>query len=342
MIIGITGTLGAGKGTIVQYLKQKKDFEHFSVRSYLEEIIGQNANREALVKKANELRKENGSDYIIKQLYEQANLTKKNSIIESIRNVGEINTLRENKNFYLFSVDADINIRYNRIKSRGSSTDNVEFEKFKADEEKEFTSNDPNKQNLSACIKLADYSFLNNQNLENLFYEVENILTKIKKPEDSEFRISKDEYFIKIAATVAERSTCLRHNVGAVIVKEGIVVSTGYNGAVKGVESCLELGCLRDALNIQSGTRHEICRAAHAEQNAIAQAAYNGNNIKNSTMYCTHTPCMICTKLMINSGIKEIVSYIDYPDMESKKLLKEAGVKLRNILKPNNKINFKD
>ncbi len=342
MIIGITGTLGAGKGTIVEYLKQKKSFEHFSVRGYLEEILGKNANRESLVNKANELREKYGPDYIIKQLYERADSSKKNSIIESIRTVGEINSLKEKNNFYLFSVNADVKTRYDRISLRKSSTDNRTFEEFLKDEEREMHSNNPNKQNISECIKLANYFFLNNNKLENLFSNVDKIVTKIKTPNDPEFRISKDEYFIKIAATVAERSTCLRHHVGAVIIKDGIILSTGYNGAVKGANSCLELGCLRNELNIPSGTRHEICRAAHAEQNAISQAAYHGSSIQNSIIYCTHTPCILCTKSIINSGIKEVISYIDYPDSDSKKLLKEAGINLRKILKPDNTITFKD
>ena len=155
-------------------------------------------------------------------------------------------------------------------------------------------------------------------------------------------RPSWDEYFMKMASLVAERSTCLRHHVGAIIVKEKRVLTTGYNGAAKGVKDCFELGCLRDELEIESGTRHEICRAIHAEQNAIIQAGVHGINISNSTMYCTHTPCMICAKMIVNAGIKEIVSYHDYADEEARKFLKEAGVKLMKVPKPDSTIDFND
>jgi dCMP deaminase len=158
----------------------------------------------------------------------------------------------------------------------------------------------------------------------------------------SDGRPSWDEYFIKLAALVAERSTCLRHHVGAIIVKNKRILTTGYNGAARNVKDCLELGCLRDALKIPSGTRHEICRAIHAEQNAIIQAGLHGININEGTVYCTHTPCMICAKMMVNAGIKEIVSYRDYADLDAKKFLKEAKVNLRKIERPESIITFKD
>lgn len=342
MIIGITGTLGAGKGTIVQYLTQKKGFEHFSVRGYLEESLGEGANRDSLVQKANELRAQHGPGYIAEQLLLRAIDSNKNAIIESLRTVGEINSLRKIGNFYLFGIDADIDKRYKRIVERGSGTDRISFEEFKANEEREMHSDDPNKQNLAACIELANFKFYNNGTIDDLFLDTEKILKEIKKPEDPAFRPSLDEYFMKLAVAASERSTCLRHHVGAILVRDKRVISTGYNGAVRGVKNCLELGCLRDELKIPSGTRHEICRAAHAEQNAIVQAAFNGIKTEGSTIYCTHTPCTICTKIMVNAGIKEIVNYIDYPDEYSKEVLKEAKVKLRKILRPDSIIVSKD
>jgi dCMP deaminase len=151
-----------------------------------------------------------------------------------------------------------------------------------------------------------------------------------------------DEYFMKMASLVAERSTCLRHHVGAVIVKDKRALTTGYNGAAKGMKDCTELGCLRDELGIESGTRHEVCRAIHAEQNAIIQAGVHGTNIYGSTLYCTHTPCMICAKMIVNAGIKRVVSYHDYADEDARKFLEKAGVKLDKNPRPNDKIIFKD
>ena len=151
-----------------------------------------------------------------------------------------------------------------------------------------------------------------------------------------------DEYFLKIAMLVSERSTCLRHHVGAVIVKEKQLLTTGYNGAVKGVVDCLTRGCLRDEMSIPSGTRHEICRAVHAEQNAIAQAAYHGINIKGATLYCTHSPCLICAKLIVNSGINRVCAYNVYPDEMYKDLFEEAGVSFEVFKKPEESINILD
>jgi dCMP deaminase len=148
---------------------------------------------------------------------------------------------------------------------------------------------------------------------------------------------------MKIAALVSERSTCLRHHVGAIIVKDRRVITTGYNGAAAGVRDCLELGCLRNELGIKSGERHEICRAIHAEQNAIIQAAKHGENIEGATIYCTHSPCIICAKMIINSGIKRIMTYGDYPDIGGvMDLLKEAKVELVKVDRPGDKINFLD
>lgn len=155
-------------------------------------------------------------------------------------------------------------------------------------------------------------------------------------------RLSWDDYFMKICCILAERSTCRRHNIGALIVKNKRILTTGYNGAVSGAKDCLELGCLRDEEDIESGTRHEVCRAVHAEQNAIIQAAIHGIDIKGATLYCTHTPCIICAKMIVQTGIKEVISYQDYADTRAKKFLMEAGVKLRKIKKPDSVINFKD
>ncbi len=142
-------------------------------------------------------------------------------------------------------------------------------------------------------------------------------------------RISWDEYFMEMAELTARRSTCLRRHVGAVIVKDRHVISTGYNGAPRGLKHCAELGgCLRESLGIPSGERHELCRALHAEQNAIIQAAITGQNIEDGTIYITNRPCSICAKMIINSGIRRIVVREDYPDDFSDELLAEAGLKV--------------
>lgn len=155
-------------------------------------------------------------------------------------------------------------------------------------------------------------------------------------------RLSWDEYFMKLAWLVAERSTCLRHHVGAVIVRDKRILTTGYNGAASGTKDCLELGCLRNELNIPSGTRHEICRAIHAEQNAIIQAGTHGINIQGGTLYCTHSPCILCAKMIANAKIKRVVMSIKYPDETFLNLFKEVGIECSTMDIPDLTISQKE
>ncbi len=140
-----------------------------------------------------------------------------------------------------------------------------------------------------------------------------------------------DNYFMKIAEIVSERSTCLRRKVGAVLVKEKRILATGYNGAPTGLPHCEEVGCVRQKLNIPSGERHELCRGLHAEQNAILQAAYHGVSIKGSKLYITCHPCSVCAKMIINAGIEEIIIKEGYPDKMAEEILKEGKIKVRYL-----------
>lgn len=151
-----------------------------------------------------------------------------------------------------------------------------------------------------------------------------------------------DEYFLKIASVVAERSTCRRHHVGAVAVRNKHILSTGYNGAAAGLKDCLELGCLRDEQKIPSGTRHEICRGIHAEQNVIIQASLHGVSLEGSTIYCTHTPCILCAKMLVNSRIKRFVSFGKYNDDEFVSLFREAGIQVEIKKRPSSEITYLD
>ncbi len=141
-------------------------------------------------------------------------------------------------------------------------------------------------------------------------------------------RPSWDEYFMDIVELIKSRSTCMRRQVGALIVKDKRILATGYNGAPTGCKHCSEVGCLRDEMNIPSGQRHELCRAIHAEQNAIVQAAHSGTSVNSGTMYVTHQPCILCAKMIINSGINKIIFKGDYPDQLSMGILKEAGIRV--------------
>jgi dCMP deaminase len=141
-------------------------------------------------------------------------------------------------------------------------------------------------------------------------------------------RPSWDEYFLSIAKLVATRSTCLRRQVGAVVVKNKQILATGYNGAPMGISHCDEAGCLREQLKVPSGQRHELCRALHAEQNAFLQAARHGVNLDGSTLYITVQPCSICAKMIINTGIKKVIIEGEYPDEFALNFLREAGVEM--------------
>ncbi len=140
-----------------------------------------------------------------------------------------------------------------------------------------------------------------------------------------------DPYFMEIANVVRKRSTCLRRQVGAVIVKDRRILATGYNGAPTGIAHCIKTGCLREKWNVPSGERHELCRGIHAEQNAIVQAAYLGVSISGSTLYCTNQPCILCAKMIINAGIKRIVIEDGYPDEAAAQMLSEAGISAERI-----------
>ena len=144
-----------------------------------------------------------------------------------------------------------------------------------------------------------------------------------------------DEYFMDFAMLTAKRSTCLRRQVGAVIVQDKHIIATGYNGAPRGIAHCGERegGCLRKELGVPSGEKHELCRALHAEQNAIIQAATLGQSVEGGTIYITHQPCAICAKMIINAGIKRIVIREGYPDELSKQILGEAGITVERLEK---------
>jgi dephospho-CoA kinase len=182
IIIGITGTLGAGKGTIVEYLAEKKGFVHYSVRAWLLEKIkeeGLPENRDSMFRLANELRALYGASYVTDQLYNQAVISGKNCIIESIRTKGEVESLRSKGHFYLLAVDADPEIRYQRILLRQSETDRVSHETFLENEEREMNTADPNKQNLRRCIEMADFRLQNNGTRKDLVQQLEKVLDQI-------------------------------------------------------------------------------------------------------------------------------------------------------------------
>jgi len=141
-------------------------------------------------------------------------------------------------------------------------------------------------------------------------------------------RPSWDEYFAKIATTVAERATCLRRRVGAILVRDKRILSTGYNGAPRNIPHCADVGCLREKMNVPSGERHELCRGLHAEMNAILQAAIHGVSVEGATCYSTNYPCSLCAKMLVNVGVKRVVVMEPYPDDLAKEIFEMAGVSI--------------
>ncbi|HQP91258.1 MAG TPA: cytidine/deoxycytidylate deaminase family protein [Candidatus Omnitrophota bacterium] len=150
-------------------------------------------------------------------------------------------------------------------------------------------------------------------------------------PKEKDTRPGWDEYFLEIAKLVSKRSTCLRRKVGSLVVKGRRILATGYNGTPSGIRHCFDAGCLRDKLKVPSGQRHELCRGLHAEQNVLLQASLHGVSLSGSTMYVTNQPCIICAKMIINAGIKEVVMADHYPDKMALEFLKEAGIKVRRV-----------
>ncbi|MDD4170754.1 MAG: cytidine/deoxycytidylate deaminase family protein [Syntrophomonas sp.] len=144
-------------------------------------------------------------------------------------------------------------------------------------------------------------------------------------------RPSWDEYFLELAQLVASRSTCLRRHVGAVLVRKERIIATGYNGAPRGLGHCLEIGCLREEMDIPSGHRYELCRGVHAEQNAIINAAYYGVSTEDTVLYCTNQPCIICARILINAGISKVVHQGNFNDDLALKFMQEAGIDLVQI-----------
>ncbi len=184
MVLGITGTIGSGKGTVVEYLVKKKGFVHYSVRGFLINLLKNrkmDINRDTMASLANELRETYGKSYIIEQLAKKALKDSENCIIESIRASGEAIAIKKQPNSFLLAVDANIDLRYERILKRGSETDQIDFNTFKANENREMNSDDPNKQNLSKCIEMADYKIINNGSIELLHKNIESFLSYIKK-----------------------------------------------------------------------------------------------------------------------------------------------------------------
>ncbi len=330
MIIGLTGKNGSGKGMASDFLKSMGYHYHSLSDAVREEITtrGQKITRDILITTANELRANFGPSILAERVLAKLD-PEKNYIIDSIRNPFEVEALRRRRDFYLLMVDAETKLRFERLKARARENDPQDYDAFLKLEAAEAGSNNPNTQQLNRTCDMADAKVENNGTLEELNDEVRQVLRALSA---NLTRPSWDEYFMQIAMVAALRSNCIKRKVAAVIVRDHRVISTGYNGTPRGIKNCNEGGCPRCHTFGKSGEHLDECLCAHAEENAIAQAAYHGVRISGATLYSTYSPCLRCTKLIINSGIEEVIYSQAYP-MEKipMQLLGQAGVKVRQL-----------
>jgi len=346
MIIGLTGPIGSGKGTVADYLS-KKGFTKYSLSDAIRGELakrGEWPTRDNLIKTGNELREKHGfgilAERILEKIETDEKTGRKDFIVDSIRNPAEVKALRKRADFFMAAIDAPKKTRFARIKARARENEPQNWREFLRIDSAEVNGTSDASQRILDCMKMADAVVLNDTTQEDLFTKIDIMLHDLIQKEMQ--RPDADEYFLKIASVVAERSTCLRRHVGAVAVKNKQIIATGYNGAPSGLKDCTELGCLRDQMGIKSGTEQQICRAVHAEQNVIIQAAIHGQDISGATVYCTHSPCIICAKMLVNAKIKRFVTYTDYSDYAFQPLFDEAGIEIVKKKRPSNKINFLD
>ncbi len=328
MIIGLTGKNGAGKTEVLGYLR-KRGFEAYSLSDEIREEIrlrGQTVTRDLLIAVGNELREKFGPGILAMRVLRNLE-NDRNYVIDSIRNPSEVQVLKKRSDFTLLAVEADVAIRFERSRRRNRESAAQTLQQFTEEEARELDSDNPANQQLNATRHKADLVVANNGTLEDLHRQLDKLLSPLM----SRFmRPDWDEYFMSIARVVATRGNCMKRKVAAVIVKDKRVISTGYNGTPRGAKNCNEGGCPRCNNMAESGTALDECLCCHGEENAITQAAYHGTSLKGATLYTTFSPCLLCTKMIINSGIVEVIYNQDYPlNDRALALLRECGVVLR-------------
>ena len=332
MIIGLTGENCSGKGVVADYL-QKKSFYFYSLSDVIREELaskGEEITRDALIKTGNDLRQKYGPSVLAVKTAAKLQADK-NYVIDSIRNPAEVEELKKLTRFVLLKVMASPENRFERMKERKREGDPETLEEFFRIEKLEASNHDGAKQQVTACMKLADKTIVNDEQPEILYKKADQLLEELQG-ETKKKRPDWDEYFMNIAKVVALRSNCMKRHVAAVIVKDKRIISTGYNGTPRGVTNCSEGGCPRCNQFAEGGTRLDECLCSHGEENAIVQASYHGISIKDASLYTTFAPCLMCTKMIINAGIKEVVYNIDYPLNDTAlNLYKEVDIKLRQF-----------
>jgi len=328
MIIGLTGKNGAGKGEVAKFL-QDRGFSYYSLSDVLREEAakqGHTVTRDVLVGLGNRLRQEFGPGALAEKIFCRLD-PEKHYVIDSVRHPSEVQVLRRRKDFILATVDAPEQVRFERMRERRRENDPLNYDDFLKLEKKEAGGSNESDQQLDKAIALADVVIDNGGAIAILHERVRDIMLEFAKKQS---RPDWDEYFVGIAKVVALRSNCIKRKVAAVIVKDKRIIATGYNGTPRGVKNCTEGGCPRCNSIETSGKNLEDCLCSHAEENAIVQSAYHGVSIKDSVLYTTFSPCLMCTKMIINAGIHEVVYNMAYPLGDTAlQLLAQAGVKIK-------------
>lgn len=339
MIFGVTGLYGSGKDTVAEILMER-NFFHFSLSDLLREEMRKRKipiTRTNLIKWGNELRSQYGADYFARKALEKVKCGE-NHVITSIRTVAEAKAILDIEDAILIDVRAPKQERLRRLRKRNRENDPKTLKELEEKESKEF-SKKKHEQSLGEVAKLAKIILKNDGGLDQLKKKVDKILIDylyVLQPSRPDW----DEYFMAIADVVKLRCTCMSAKKGSVIVKDKLIISTGYNGSPKGIKHCTDGGCERCTLRhlgkMKSGVYSAPCICSHSEENAIVQAAVNGISTRGATLYTTFTPCINCAKMIINAEIKEVVAKVVYPDDDAMKLLKEAGIKFRLFKKKKN------
>lgn len=337
MIIGVTGYFCSGKDTLAEML-QAKGCAHVSLSDMIRNELKRRKVKETipnLTRVGNELRSESGPGILGQRALKSLDYSR-NWVVTSIRHPAEVAALRSRPDFVMVFVDAPQKVRFERSLSRARKGDPTTFEAFAAEEKRQMSpkDGDPAAQALADCRKLADVRISNNTTLEAF---AEKVTAFYKKALIEHFlpRPDWDEYFMMMAEVAATRGNCIKRRVGAVIVIDRQILSTGYNGTPKGITNCNDGGCPRCAGAVNSGSGLGECLCVHAEENAIVQAASHGVAIRGGTLYCILCPCSYCAKSIINASIREVVFRDDYAmDDITHKLFREAGVVCRQLKDP--------
>ncbi|MFQ5514259.1 MAG: deaminase [Myxococcota bacterium] len=331
MRIGVAGGNASGKGEVVRFLKARS-FYPVSLSDVIRRDLEQEGlepTRERMIERGRELRERFGGGILAERAL-AALPPDRNHVIDSIRHPAEVEVLRRAGDFLLLWVEAAPRTRFERSRRRGRPGDASSFAEFELQEQRERGDGEGPAQQLRAVRALADEVVENDGDLEALHERLGRVLRGRLFFRE---RPGWDEYFMSIARVVASRSNCIKRKVGALIVFDRRIISTGYNGTPRGVLNCSEGGCPRCAGAVESGTRLDECVCSHAEENAITQAAYHGVPVRGAAIYTTFSPCLMCTKMIINAGIQEVVYDAPFVLEElSLGLLREAGVKARSLV----------